>query len=208
MKYQGLTFMSCIAAVFLMIAPANAQTPDGETPAEEDVCSTLAGGTPGLYGLCTAYCEAQDADIAFFSGDILIKTSHQKLLDNYNRKKQKGDPDMPCLRGSCPCFTANDVAAIGGSHASCIISQSHGLTRYLGYDENNCQGAATVQPGKVEGAASCMYRKDTPSGDIMRRCVKDLGIVVEGLTLEEEQACKDAVVAGAAQNGVACKISL
>ena len=27
-----------------------AQTPDGETPANEGVCDVLQGGTPGLYG--------------------------------------------------------------------------------------------------------------------------------------------------------------
>lgn len=34
-------------------------TPDGATPAEEDVCD---GYTGRAYGLCTAYCEAMDCD--------------------------------------------------------------------------------------------------------------------------------------------------
>ena len=37
-----------------------AQTPDGETPANEGVCDELMFYTPGLYGLCVAFCEAQD----------------------------------------------------------------------------------------------------------------------------------------------------
>ena len=43
---------------------ANALTPDGETLANEGVCDVLQGGSPGLYGLCVAYCEAQDLDDA------------------------------------------------------------------------------------------------------------------------------------------------
>ena len=41
---------------------ASAQTPDGETPAEEQVCDPLRadGVTKGLYGLCVAFCEAHD----------------------------------------------------------------------------------------------------------------------------------------------------
>ena len=39
--------------------PANAQTPDGETPALESVCDGLE---TGLFGICNAYCEAMDCD--------------------------------------------------------------------------------------------------------------------------------------------------
>ena len=43
---------------------AIASTPDGMTPANEGVCDMLKDGgyTKGLYGLCVAYCEAQDLD--------------------------------------------------------------------------------------------------------------------------------------------------
>ncbi|MGI9330105.1 MAG: hypothetical protein ACR2QB_05260, partial [Gammaproteobacteria bacterium] len=54
------SFCSFVLIVVLSQVPVQAQTPDGETPAIEDVCDGLIGGTPGLYGLCVAYCEAQD----------------------------------------------------------------------------------------------------------------------------------------------------
>jgi hypothetical protein len=38
-------------------------TPDGETPAEEDIC-TKWGFSGAANGLCTAYCEAMDCDAA------------------------------------------------------------------------------------------------------------------------------------------------
>lgn len=68
-----------------------AKTPDGVTPAQEEVCDIVKGGTPGLYGLCVAYCEAQDLD-AFPK-----KKENTRLLDNYNKKMRDGDPEMPCL---------------------------------------------------------------------------------------------------------------
>ena len=41
--------------------PAMAQTPDGTTPAGEDIC-TRWGYTGKVNGLCKAYCEAMDCD--------------------------------------------------------------------------------------------------------------------------------------------------
>lgn len=85
-----------------------AQTPDGETPANEGVCDGLVGHTPGLFGLCNAYCEAQDCDV--IGGD---SKSCTKILDNYNDKMIDGvDPEMPCLVSeavSCPCFTYEEA---------------------------------------------------------------------------------------------------
>ena len=50
-----------IAGVIILLFGATyAQTPDGETPANQGVCDEVLGATPGLYGLCIAYCEAQD----------------------------------------------------------------------------------------------------------------------------------------------------
>jgi hypothetical protein len=66
MKKLITSLLSCFAVVLLTVPMALAQTPDGETPAEEAVCDPLQadGVTKGLYGLCVAFCEAQDhADI-------------------------------------------------------------------------------------------------------------------------------------------------
>ena len=91
-------------------------TPDGETPAEEDVCDDLKfGATKGLYGLCVAFCEAQDSDCVpdYDAEDPYAgcKMRDRRILDNYNRKKKDGDPDMPCLpcagddpEYACPCW--------------------------------------------------------------------------------------------------------
>jgi hypothetical protein len=113
---------SKLASLFLVAglvaaAPVIAETPDGTTPANEGVCDGLKmNATPGLYGLCVAYCEAQDLDIV---GDK--ETPNNKILANYNKKKQAGDPDMPCLKVPCPCWTEADLARIttSGGALSC-----------------------------------------------------------------------------------------
>ena len=102
---------------------ALAQTPDGETPANEGVCDALQadGTTKGLYGLCVAFCEAQDSEAILdeATGEVTFAASshpsNPKLLANYNKRKTATDPDMPCVikTSACPCFTADDLNNIG-----------------------------------------------------------------------------------------------
>ncbi len=88
-------------------------TPDGETPANEGVCDILVEATPGLYGLCIAFCEAHDCEPDFSLADPFegCKPASQKVLDNYNRKKTADDPDMPCIQQDaiCPCWTMDEL---------------------------------------------------------------------------------------------------
>ena len=99
------------------------RTPDGSTPAEEVTCDNLKHGTPGLYGLCIAFCEAHDCEVTVtddgeldFSG---CKKSDGKILAKYRKKMRDGDPDMPCLpaaqanedpENSCPCWSLEQLA--------------------------------------------------------------------------------------------------
>jgi hypothetical protein len=90
--------------------------PDRETPATEDVCDILKGATPGLYGLCIAFCEAQDCEPDFSLVDPFENCpgGSQQVLDNYNRKKTETDPEMPCiLQTPCPCWTEEELATLG-----------------------------------------------------------------------------------------------
>lgn len=92
-------------------------TPDGETPAEEDVCDGQIGA---LYGLCIAFCEAQDCHLDFLAD----RTSCNKVLSNYQKKS--GGEDPPCLSHSCAdtCIAEADdyyypCVANGGSPEKC-----------------------------------------------------------------------------------------
>lgn len=107
-----MLFLTVAAA--LAASPMIAQTPDGETPANEGVCDDLVFATPGLYGLCIAFCEAQDCEPDFGLADPFenCKPSSEKLLRNYDRRKQPGDPDMPCVAAGCPCWTQADLDSL------------------------------------------------------------------------------------------------
>lgn len=105
---QHLTALGFVfsMAFGLISGPVTATTPDGETPANEGICDSLQGGTGGLYGLCIAYCEAQDLD------NFDKNPPSAKILANYNKKKQVGDPDMPCTSPNFGCFTQANLDAI------------------------------------------------------------------------------------------------
>ena len=124
MKRLFTLLISCVAVAILMAPFALAQTPDGATPANEGVCDDLKGFTPGLYGLCVAFCEAQDlASLARpltedELGLLEEATPSGRILANYDRKRRSGDPDMPCIKVEepCPCWdsAALDLATLQG----------------------------------------------------------------------------------------------
>lgn len=110
---KRITLIS-VALILCVSGSALAQgTPDGVTPANEGVCDVLIGGTPGLYGLCVAYCEAQDCDFeAAISNQC--KPPRQPVLNNYNKRRRVGDPEMPCVQveTECPCWTSAELAIV------------------------------------------------------------------------------------------------
>ena len=69
-----------VAVGFLVSGPVLAQTPDGETPSMEGVCDSLFDASPGLYGLCVAYCEAQDLNDIDFGNPIAVEFSGAAVL--------------------------------------------------------------------------------------------------------------------------------
>lgn len=128
-------FRSCLVALLLMLGwTASAKTPDGVTPAKEDVCDGLKG-RGNLYGLCVAYCEAHDSDMATSNSRAGRGSSvrAERLLANYVKSRQSVDPELPpCLTvtssppapdpipvpppvvQTCPCWTPAQADAIDG----------------------------------------------------------------------------------------------
>lgn len=80
-----------VAALGMIPLPAAAQTPDGQTPAEEIACN---GQTGAAYGLCTSFCEAMDCDS---TAPAASATACNKVADNFLRLTGQAPP---CL---CPC---------------------------------------------------------------------------------------------------------
>ena len=134
--------------ISLWFGVALVKTPDGLTPANESVCDPLMtdGVTKGLYGLCVAFCEAQDlgdendaiteAELGALDGTA----PSGKILRNYNRKRQESDPPMPCLivQEPCPCFSAEELESIDG-----LIPGPNGSTTAFRF---NCTDGDPVDP--------------------------------------------------------------
>lgn len=162
-------------ALLGMNVPAVATTPDGETPANEGVCDVLkVNATPGLYGLCVAYCEAQDLDLV---GDK--ETPNNKILANYRKKMQAGDPDMPCLQVPCPCWSEAQLANVGATATpTCNIAGS-------------IAAVSLVQPGIAQRAVAdtaanvCRFTDTTTVPRISLRF---------DITPEEAQSCYNQIV--------------
>jgi hypothetical protein len=110
----ALAFAMTLAAV-----PAFAGgTPDGQTPAQETVCDGLAGA---LFGLCNAYCEAQDCDVH-------ERPSCAQLRKNFAKHSGTtifpcdviacGDAKAPTCDGACPegeqCLVTDELHAVCG----------------------------------------------------------------------------------------------
>lgn len=120
----------------LVLSPvAVAQTPDDEVPASEGVCDELRadGITKGLYGLCVAFCEAQDHTsisdpITQQELDALSASAPAgRILDNYNQKKTEADPTMPCVKVQepCPCWTEQEFLDASQSAFDAISNLSN-----------------------------------------------------------------------------------
>ncbi len=126
---------------------AVASTPDGETPANEGVCDVLHGGTPGLYGLCVAYCEAQDLD--HFDKD----PPNTKILANYRKKMRAGDPDMPCLQVPCPCWSDAELAAISADSAAAACPRATNKVQII----DNAPKTLFAEADTSVGRERCRY---------------------------------------------------
>lgn len=185
-KTSRAIVLACLVAV--SVGLSTAQTPDGQTPANEGVCDELKadGITKGLYGLCVAYCEAQDCDDDGMLTDQCVPSS-EKILATYDQRKEAGDPDMPCISAPCPCWSAAELNSIAG--VGCYGSETNNWIWDVGRNT-----VARVSYSGLFGWV-CSYTSNDPTMPIRRF-----------MFLNEEQfmACTDQVVGYVASLGLVC----
>ena len=205
---SGMLCLMLVSITMFGMPAIAAGTPDGIPPANEGVCDVLRadGVTRGLYGLCVAFCEAQDhATLSdpITQADLLalqIGAPSGKILQNYNRRKSPDDPDMPCVfvQEDCPCWSAAELAAIDG------INDFDGVPTDYALCLSNDAGQQILEnsPGSEYGsyalgsAMVCRY-KSINSDSIVSRTLA-LG---DGLTAEQALRCQAAVEAACAAAG-------
>jgi hypothetical protein len=166
------------------------QTPDGETPSNEGICDQLMSATPGLYGLCVAYCEALDCESV--DGTQLFECKDipsGKILEKYNARKQPGDPDMPCIvvTGSCACWESHELDVLLDFVRPSLCQNDLDLTDLVNQSCTALNGKCV--PGiSLHSPAALVGTVAFPSGPF---CLAFIGgeIRASGLTIEEAQAC-------------------
>lgn len=200
-------------ALIALAAPAAfAQTPDGETPAVETICDPLLhNASPGLFGLCVAYCEAKDCN----SNPVAVAQCQAenpgdpwgvhscgcgRLLDNYNRKRQAGDPEMPCIQESCPCFDAEFLANELSAVTVCIDTSVPRREQTLvnGSDSDGCRAIAQTFRTFGNAGNSIAVVCQAVDNDIdpaNGQCVNTLSTLQSGLSGVEFEACQDLILA-------------
>ena len=214
MKIINNSILSLVFASSSMLAmTAEAETPDGQTPAEETVCTPLKadGITKGLYGLCVAFCEAHDfadASSPITEADLENLTADApsgRILANYNKKKQEQDPAMPCIviEPPCPCFTADELASIDGyveSDYGSPTCSTAGTTKIV--FENFSDGSVS-RYGKVSNLlnapdmASCQYY-DAETG----RTRPSLSVSAGTVTEEDLVTCQAMIISRCEELGL------
>lgn len=104
------------------ITEANPPTNNLNSP-NKGACKTLnePGVTPGLYGLCVAYCEALDCNLDSTTPTATHPQCDKpstKILGRYNAMKTATDPNMPCVvppPTECSCWTQQEISQIGST---------------------------------------------------------------------------------------------
>jgi hypothetical protein len=168
-----------LALLLVCTGAAMAQTPDGETPAEETACDNETGAA---FGLCNAYCEAMDCES---DAPQASETACSKVRDKFTQITGR---DFPCEAPAvtCPCNDPEVSTRFAG-----VVSGQFGI------------GSCT----RVEGGIS--VNLGGPGDDVFSRLIigqprcGDRTIEVP-ISAEESLACAQLLEQAATEQGVTC----
>lgn len=181
-----------LAGLFTGLPIAGAQTPDGETPAEEDVCSELSGAQ---YGLCNAYCEALDCHLPELTDS---KQACETVLNNYRKHSDGIDP--PCVASAC----ADECRDKATEEYLACLDQCGDDPKCKDLSEKDCLIRAKksfiscLRPCILECSEDCVAQCTDGDGLLDKACLKDCQSSCKGIPPWEppasdcELACEDA----------------
>jgi hypothetical protein len=130
--------------------------------------------------------------------------SSPKLLEIYNKKKQPGDPEMPCLQDPCPCWTVEELSSLRYTwDVQGCVSGMHPVT---GMDENSWYlreepyygDLVSVVATQQFGTLLCLF-KDTCSDGTCSNVSR-----YHVLTLEEHAICTQQARWSGTERGFDC----
>jgi hypothetical protein len=180
---MGLT----VALVALASSGAYAQN--------QGVCEVLHGTTKGLYGLCVAFCEAQDCTpIIDETGALTFpkncRPSSTKTLAKYRARQQPGDPDMPCIVGPCPCWTEDEIDLVADGDLR-FCQDAPTLTILQGEDAVAVLSTELAAAVINDSTTNCTYWERTPAEIYRYQAVDE----------DQYAACRESVKAECGDRG-------
>jgi len=142
MNRSHLLGIACACILSLVSTLSTAQTPDGVTPATEDICTNW-GYTGKLNGLCNAYCEAMDCDAA---NPQASQTACERVLNKI--QGALGDEPFPTCQDSDDDGWPN---GLDNCPAMANYGQEDGDGDTIGDACDNCPTTANADQADVDG---------------------------------------------------------
>jgi len=165
-----------LALLLLCTGAVLAQTPDGQTPAEETVCDNESGAA---FGLCNAYCEAMDCDSANPQASATACAKVKAKFTNIT-----GRTSLPCEGPVCPC---NVTGTIFGDYVAGNITITECRTGSIGPGQTGIELNRTARAFVGFGGS---WNCDPPLTAILE---------------EQYQLCFQLLQQAAANQGVTCQ---
>ena len=117
-----VVILTLAIGILVVVSPAVAQTPDGNTPATEEAC-TKYEGEGARQGLCIAYCEAQDCENTKLSNPSCDAIAEQFIAWSVKKGYVKGPKEkgstIACTVTAC---TPEDIKYCDGQERECVSS--------------------------------------------------------------------------------------
>lgn len=166
MNTNILSRFACVLTVagFVLAAPPGyANTPDGETPADETVCEGVA---KGLQGLCNAYCEAMDCDSDFPSAS---GKACQQVYKNYVRRSEGNDPPCTC-EGRCQAVYDRQIEICEDDRDNALSQCENSYGSCLSY----CRGDQSCEERCDTELLECKNQSSSDFGNCTDKSLKEL----------------------------------
>jgi len=130
------------------------------------VCDVLQSYPKGLYGLCVAFCEAQDCVATFDEATQTLvfpkncTPSSASTLAKYESRRVGTDaPPMPCINDGCPCWSEAEMDAVADGRLDfCEDSMIQSVIWGRDLSTNNVDYAAVA----IDPDMRCAYLEQTP----------------------------------------------
>ena len=191
MKPQLILFLT-LSLLCIGAGAALAQTPDHMPPARETVCDNETGAA---YGLCNAYCEAMDCELANDSDPLTEPKASSTACNKVKTKFQNiTGRDVPCEL-SCPCLGIPEFNAFLTTMNYCYDTPNSTLA--------SLEAAVPAGPPLLELIGTDSPAFPAPACGYLNFLTHTA--ILLPITAGQAEACVQVIHTAAANRGVTCQ---